>query len=659
MLKFLRQYNQWILVVGGTLLLITFLMPTAIQSCAQQSAVSGAVWATYSGGKTVTGADLDNARQEIQIIELAGTGILQQVGADREPAHWWLLAHEAAQAGLVGDLGDGEAMLVAMAARRAEQAQASPGTPAVGTTPEELMALFMRESRANRDAVLGALTKLQGVFRLLNLATRVDRISDRRLENTAALAALGISGNLCVIDARTNTTIDAPVADDASLQAHFGKYADKTAPLDAMKGRENFGYRVPDRVKLEWITIPRASIEAGVQNAPELATLALKKRFAQDPAKYGAPADGSASFATYEATVRANTLKELVDQRMDAVAKFASDQLVLPQRTLKRDGAYFALPADWSSQMVALDALTQSIAEEFAVPAPAYASSGADWVVVGDLDTKLGFAGLMTDRFGQPTSLSTMVLGAKELSKPSDATPFQAFVASPPFKSTTGDITFVRMIAAEPSRAATALADVRDAVAADLAAISRYEWLAENEAALAKQAADEGLEALATRFGTAVVPASDVREANLQFLQYGFRLPGEIPGLGQDTKAMAILAEKASKLPFTKELSTVPLSERTFAIPAPDRLSMVVFQVTSLAPMTKESYATIAVNPQATNLAVDPEYGINATDLFSFDALMKRYDFKMSSLEADEDAAQNAANTQAATPATTPANANG
>jgi hypothetical protein len=75
--------------------------------------------------------------------------------------------------------------------------------------------------------------------------------------------------------------------------------------------------------------------------------------------------------------------------------------------------------------------------------------------------------------------------------------------------------------------------------------------------------------------------------------------------------------------------------------------------------MTKESYATIAVNPQATNLAVDPEYGINATDLFSFDALMKRYDFKMSSLEADEDAAQNAANTQAATPATTPANANG
>ena len=126
MLKFLRQYNQWILVVGGTLLLITFLMPTAIQSCAQQSAVSGAVWATYSGGKTITGADLENARQEIRIVELVGNRLIAQIGADREPAHWWLLAHEAKLSGLVGDLGDGEALVSAIAAQRAEQAKTTP-----------------------------------------------------------------------------------------------------------------------------------------------------------------------------------------------------------------------------------------------------------------------------------------------------------------------------------------------------------------------------------------------------------------------------------------------------------------------------------------------------------------------------------------------------
>jgi len=639
MLKFLRQYNQWILVVGGTLLLITFLMPTAIQSCAQQSAVSGAVWATYAGGQKVTGADLENARQEMLIIEFAGSGMLQQLGADREPAHWWLLAHEAQQAGLVGDLGDGEALLVALAERRAEDAKTNGTLNAIGTTPDQLMALFMRESRASRDTVLGALTKMQGVFRLVSLATNVDRISDRRLENTAALASLGMSGNLCVIDARASTAIEAVAADDAALTVHFTKFADKAAPLATMKGRENFGYRVPDQFKLEWMTIPRATVEVGLQNAPELATLALKKRFALDPAKYGAPTDGSAQFATYEATVRSTTLNELVDERMNAIAKFASDQLVLPQRTLKRDGIHFVLPADWSTQMLALEALAQSIAAEFAVPAPSYASSGTDWLVVGDLDTKLGFGGLMTDRFGQPTSLSTMILGAKELSKPNDLAPFQMNVASPPFKSPTGDVTFVRLIAAEPSRAAAALADVRDAVAADVAALSRFEWLEQNEAALAKQAVDEGLEAVAARFGASVVPANEIREANPQFLEYGFRLPGEIPGLGQDSKAIALLAEKAAKLPFTKDLASVPLSERTFTVPAPDRLSMVVFQISSLSPLTKEAYMKLAASPQSIGLVNDPNYGINAVELFSFDALSKRYDFKMSTLEADEDAA--------------------
>ncbi|MFM7260959.1 MAG: hypothetical protein ACKO3W_10190 [bacterium] len=638
MLKFLRQYNQWILVVGGTLLLITFLMPTAIQSCAQQSAVSGAVWATYSGGQRVTGADLEKARQEMQIIELAGSGMLKQIGADREPAHWWLLAHEAQQAGLIGDLGDGEALLVAMAQRRAEEVKANPTANAFGTTPDQLMSLFMRESRASRDTVLGALTKMQGVFRLVSLATNVDRISDRRLENTAALAALGVSGNLCVIDARTAASIEAATAEEAALQAHFAKFADKAAPLDAMRGRDNFGYRAPDRFKLEWITIPRATVEAGLQAAPELATLALKKRFAQDPAKYGAPTDGSGQFASFEAIVRSNTLKELVDQRMDAIAKFASDQLVLPQRSLKRDGIHFLLPAEWSSQMVALDALTQSIAAEFAIPAPSYTSSGADWVVAGDLDTKFAIGALMTDRFGQPTSLSTMILGAKELSKPNDLAPCQVNIASPPFKSSTGDVTFVRLLAAEPSRAAAALADVRDAVTADLAAISRFEWLEKNEAALAKQAVDEGLAAVAAKFGSTVVPANDVREANAQFLQYGFRIPGDMPGLGQDPKALAILAEKAAKLPFTQDLSTVPLAERTFTIPAPDRLSLVVFQVTALSPLTKEAYTTLAANPQSIGLTVDPDYGINSADLFSFDALSKRYDFKMSNLEADQNA---------------------
>ena len=38
MFQFLRKYDKWILVVGGTLLMITFLVPQAIQGLAEYSA---------------------------------------------------------------------------------------------------------------------------------------------------------------------------------------------------------------------------------------------------------------------------------------------------------------------------------------------------------------------------------------------------------------------------------------------------------------------------------------------------------------------------------------------------------------------------------------------------------------------------------------------
>jgi len=637
MLKFLRQYNQWILVVGGTLLLITFLMPTAIQSCAQQSAVSGAVWATYSGGKTITGADLENARQEIRIVELVGNRLIAQIGADREPAHWWLLAHEAKLSGLVGDLGDGEALVSAIAAQRAEQAKTTPNV--IGTTPDQMLSLLVRESRASRELVLSALAKLQGVSRLLNLASNVDRVSDRRYENSIALASLGLSGNITIIDARKSTAIEVAASDDAALQAHFAKFADKAAPAADAVGRENFGYRVPDRFKIEWMRIPKASIDATIANSPELATLALKKRFAQNPAKYGAPSDGSAAFATYEATVRSKTVEELAQAQLEAISKFATDQLALAQRTLKRDGMYFVLPADWTTQMPALDQLAQSIATEFSIAAPSYASSGEEWLVAGDIDTKLQLGFLSTDRFGQPLTLSALLQGAKELSNPNQTAPFQMNIASPPFKSAEGDVVFVRLIAAEPSRAAAALADVRDAVAADVASLARFEWLEKNQDAITKQAIDEGLTAVATRFGSQVAFAKDIREANPQFLQFGFRVPGQIPGLGADPEAIRSLVTKAAKLPFTEDLSKVPVADRTFVVAAPDRLSLVVMQVSELAPLTKEVFETIAANPQSVGVVMDPDVSINPMDLFSYDALAKRYDFQPSRLESDEDAA--------------------
>ena len=48
---------------------------------------------------------------------------------------------------------------------------------------------------------------LQGVQRLVSLVASVDRVSDVRLKKSVASTLLGVSGDMFVIDARTNATV--------------------------------------------------------------------------------------------------------------------------------------------------------------------------------------------------------------------------------------------------------------------------------------------------------------------------------------------------------------------------------------------------------------------------------------------------------------------
>lgn len=619
MLKFLRQYNQWILVVGGTLLLITFLMPSAIQSCAQQSAVSGAVWATMSDGTEITGADLAEAQQELRVVERLQNQTILALGADKDPAYWWLLVHDARQAGLMGDDGDGDAVLERMAA-------------GANIKPEQALFNIAQSSQTNADVVRTTLTKLQAVQRLVSLAASVDRVSDRRLERAVAESLLGVSGDLAVINARTNTVVEAAAPTDAQLAEQLAKYADKPAPVGTATG---FGYRIPDRFKLEWMSISKAAVAASVQSSPELATLALKKRFAQDPVKYGASA--GAAFGAFEAAVRSKTVDELVAERMGEIAKYATDQLGLAQRSVARKGAYLELPADWTSRMPSFQNLAQSVATEFGVELPSYQSTGESWITVPELESMPGVGRAVTDRFGTPVRAPQLVAGAKDLANPSLAAPFQLNVASPAMTADNGDVFFVRMIAAEASRPATDLAAVRAQVERDVLAQERFKWLEANQAAITEQAAAEGVRAVAAKYGVEVQFARELREANPQFISYGIRVGTGIPGLGaSDPKALRAIVEKAAKLPLTKDLSTVPLAERTIVVPAADQLALVVLQVTELFPVTEETYDSLVLSsPRLVEVARDPALAVNPKELFGLPELEKRYGFKRTRDEGD------------------------
>jgi len=636
MFKLLRQYNQWILAVGGTLLLVAFLMPSAIQSCAQQSAVSGAPWATYGDGKELTGHDLDRARKELAIVDLlrqnsSGTDPISAIGAHEDPAHWWMLSEEAARAGLVGGPGEGEAVLSAVAANNT-----ALGTP---TTTDTVIRNLMVASGSNRDFVLETTAKWRGAVRLISLNQSVDRISDKRLEQFVARGVLGMSGDIVVLDAPTNATIPTGLPADASLDAkleeQLKKFADKPAP--ARKGKESFGYRLPDRVKLEWMSIPKSAVESTVLNSPELQSLALRKRFAQDPAKYGADPATSPSFSAFESTVRTRTVEELTTAKLEEIAKFASDQLGLAQRSLKRRNSYFELPEDWSAQLPPFGALASSIAEEFGIAAPEVKTSGDAPITIEAVQQLEGLSRAGTQRFGTMMRATQLIAGAKELSNPNIAAPIQARVAGPALTDPAGDVYLFRITEAMPSVPATDLAAVRDTVLADVMSLERFQWLQQNEAALAQQANAEGLRALAEKYGSKVDFATQIRQYEPNFMSAGMRFPSSIPGLEGDSDVIAQLVDKASVLPLTVDLATIPAENRTFVVSSPDSLSLVVMQVSELFPVSRETMTGLIAEPGIARAVRDPADGNLVAEMFTFDALASRLNFKRVRTEGEED----------------------
>ena len=636
MFKLLRQYNQWILAVGGTLLLVAFLMPSAIQSCAQQSAVTGAPWATYGDGKELTGHDLDRARKELAIVDILrrngqGNDPIAAVGAHEDPAHWWMLSEEAARAGLIGGPGEGEAVLASIAANNT-----ALGTP---TTTDTVIRNLMGASSSNRDFVLETTAKWRGAVRLISLSLSVDRISDKRLEQFVARGVLGMSGDIVVLDARTNATIPtglpADAALDAKLEEQLKKFADKPAP--ARKSKESFGYRLPDRVKIEWMSIPKSAVESTIFNSPELQSLALRKRFAQDPAKYGADPATSPSFGAFESTVRTRTVEELTAAKLEEISKFASDQLGLAQRSLKRRNSYFELPADWSTQMPAFGALAASIAEEFGIAAPEVKNSGDAPITIEALQQLEGIGRAGTERFGTMARAPQLVAGSKELSNANVAAPIQARVAGPALVDPAGDVYLFRITEAFPSVPATDLASMRETVLADVMSLERFQWLVQNEASIAQQATAEGLRALAEKYGSKVDFATQVRQYNADILGMGMRFPSSITGLEGDTNVIAQLVDKASALPLTVDLATIPAENRTFVVSSPDSLSLVVMQVTELFPVSRESMTELLAKPEIVRASRDPADGNLVAEMFTFDALASRLNFKRVRTEGEED----------------------
>lgn len=618
MLKFLRQYNKWILAVFGTLLLIAFLVPTTITEISRRSAALGGTWAHHRGSKVTEEERLKAAGQLEVLFAMAratGTGDIDRIraltGLDRRPEHWYLLVQEAQEAGLVG--GPEEA-------RRWIQEQLAFGTSPV--TEAQFVARLAAESRQSPSVVLEAISNMRGVLRLLSVAGAIP-VSDARAKIAAAQSQMGAACEVLVLDARAPLPGESvPEPTDAQLREQFERYRE-VAPGS---GENDFGYRIPDRLKLEWIRIPAASVRASLENDPRLGSLELRKAYLRDPGAFMPPtiAGGYPDFESVESTVREKVMQRLALERMREIERFVEDQTAMGLRGLPRRGGYIEFTAEARARQPSFDSIVKAISEQFGIQVPDYTAVGDEWILPQDAGSIPGLGTASTTRFGtQPRRLPELLRSLREFGG-SPTIIVQEGVTSPPLHApslpdTPADLFFFRVVEAQPSHAPASIDEVLEQVKQDLARLVRFEALVAMRPEIEAMAIESGLQAVGERFGATPAFAPRVSEF----------APPIIPGLGNAPEVVKAIIDRAMRLPKTTPVADLPVADKIFTVEAKEKLALVVVRITNIMPLSAEDFETYASMGLLMRMIEGRVPGVRLPEIFGFDALSDRHDFKL------------------------------
>ncbi len=631
-MKFLRKYNKVLFGVFSVLLMITFLVPTAIQEFSKSSASSNAVWATVGNGEKITLTEQQKLTRQLKMLDLLQLPMSKELGIEGNPGQWFLLVREAKQAGLIGGASDGKNLMQKMAG-----GETKPGE-AMSQQSMYLLSELCRAGGSQPPMVYETLAELSGVARMLNLAGSSPRMSETRLKSSAQNALTGLSADVVVISA----DMPLPTNDPQPTPEQVEKLVKENADKEPGKGPHGVGYRQPEMVQLEWFVISALQLREQLINDPRLSNVELRKAFLRNPTSFGAKiGEVDPNFDSFKDQVRAQVLNQLTADRLNDIVKFITDQAQLFTRTMPRDGIYAKLPSDWQS-LPGLPALATDVAKQFGVSTPQVETVGP--TPVNDLASIIGLGSATSDRFGtQPTPFGQVVSMTKELNPSETRGVVQVGVVGPPLRAPdpsqeqnnpnqqrtplTSDIYAFRVLQAMPAHAAVNAQEVGNKAIQDEQKLLRYAMLESNLPAIQATAKEQGLEALAQQYNTKVNFVPQIRGADMKFVQYGMKMPTAISGLGEDAAVVNEIVKQSLAIPQA-EFATAPDATRTFVIPSADKLALVAVLVREVLPMYAEDFNGLSGNQRFRNALSDDSDKIKLADEFSFKVMSERNKFK-------------------------------
>jgi len=289
LVKWFRRNNKKVMAVVVIVIMIGFIGGTALTQLLQRNTGMSDVVAYLGDGTKVRRSDLVTARWELEVLQMLRADALLKMDIQGFFLGELLFSERTASAELVnrfkatirrGQFDIGDKQINAIYERVAlpdiywhclqyetQAAGISLGNDEVarvlvqvipqlfgGASYRQVIGQIMSKARLPEDQIVGTLGKLLAVREYANIMCTSEDVTTQQIMHAASIEQEGIDAGYVRFDASAFTEkLDEP--DDAKLAEQFEKYKDSFAGAVSDDNPFGFGYKLPDRVQLEYIAV--------------------------------------------------------------------------------------------------------------------------------------------------------------------------------------------------------------------------------------------------------------------------------------------------------------------------------------------------------------------------------------------------------------------
>ncbi len=629
MLKWLRKYNTFILVVGGCLLMVAFLLGSVLQDLGKHGLFGGTVFKV--GSKRVGQEEYSQSAREYGALSMvvestrifSGRQGMAAVGGGENAEHWYLLTHEAEKAGLVGGVNDGkdymDELARGMASQMArDQSQLDTYTAMFKMGMTSAMTQAQGSARFSDDQMFQAFAKLRGAVRLQNAYQGTARFSARRLASESRGFADQVTVDYVLIPVERELA-NIPEPTDTEIAAQFAKFK------DTPKGGGDFGigYKLPARVKLTWMELNKDIISSAVI----VDGVEVEKRFLQAFPNGQVGITGKTP-ETERARIEGEVRKELADKMMKAADQIVRAEIDKATHKLDRDTDYLRLPADWGTQRPDFTQIREQVAKrlmeqyKITIPAPKVVVRSNTWIEARDADMLEGIGQAFMRRGPERRPFGKVVFSVREIADSNDLSLQAEVPFADSMEADNGNRYYFMVLDARKQSPPDSLSEIKSDIVQDIKRLAAYDKLKAKESTIRAEAVAQGLEQIAKTPAGSTEPPVALHEATVS--KSRLIVGGDAVSQSLDTPAFREkVVNSLSGLDPLVDPAKVDAAAKTFSTPVDQALSLCVYRAKKMLPLTAERFRSSQAG--LLSQASRAELGTSMEDSpFTYEAMKKR-----------------------------------